>query len=76
MPGKLYKMEDKAMMMKPYEMGHSPNEMGHSPKEMKHSPMPMKGHGKATKAGRPAILRHMSSSVSYTHLTLPTNREV
>ena len=46
--------------MKPYEMGHSPNEMGHSPKEMKH-PMPMKGHGKATKAGRPAILRHMSS---------------
>ena len=54
-------MEDKpANMMRPYEMGHSPNEMGHSPKEMKH-PMPMKGHGKATKAGRPAILRHMSS---------------
>jgi len=54
MPGKLYKMEDKAMMMKPYEMGHSP-------KEMKHSSMLMKGHGKATKAGRPAVLRHMSS---------------
>jgi hypothetical protein len=55
-------------MMKPYEMGHSPEKMGHSPekmghspKEMKHSPMPMKGHGKATKAGRPAILKHMSS---------------
>jgi|TARA_Y100000033_G_scaffold48193_1_gene54663 hypothetical protein len=62
MPGKkLYNMEDKAMMMKPYEMGHSPEKMGHSPKEMKHSSMPMKGHGKATKAGRPAILKHMSS---------------
>jgi len=62
MPGKKpYNMEDKAMMMKPYEMGHSPEKMGHSPKEMKHSPMPMKGHGKATKAGRPAILKHMSS---------------
>ena len=61
MPGKLYKMEDRAMMMKAYEMGHSPNEMGHSPKEMKHSPIPMKGHGKATKAGRPTILKHMSS---------------
>ena len=40
-------MEDKAMMMKPYKMGHSPKEM--------------KGHGKATKTGRPAVLRHMSS---------------
>ena len=55
MPGKKpYNMDDKAMMMKPYEMGHSP-------KEMKHSSMPMKSHGKATKAGRPTILKHMSS---------------
>ena len=51
---------------KPYNMAHSPEmmkpyEMGHSPKEMKHSPIPMKGHGKATKAGRPTILKHMSS---------------
>ena len=46
MPGKKpYNMEDKAMMMKPYEMGHSP-------KEMKH-PMNMKNN----KAGRPAVLR-------------------
>ena len=50
MPGKKpYNMEDKAMMMKPYEMGHSP-------KEMKH-PMNMKNN----KASRPAVLRHMSS---------------
>jgi hypothetical protein len=67
MPGKKpYNMAHSPEMMKPYEMGHSPEmmkpyEMGHSPKEMKHSPIPMKGHGKATKAGRPAILKHMSS---------------
>ena len=62
MPGKKpYNMAHSPEMMKPYEMGHSPNEMGHSPKEMKHSSMPMKGHGKATKAGRPTILKHMSS---------------
>ena len=47
-------MGDKpANMMKPYQMGHSP-------KEMKYSSMPMKGHGKATKAGRPSILDRMS----------------
>ena len=40
-------MEDKAMMTKPaYESNH---------------PNMMKGHGKATKTGRPAVLRHMSS---------------
>ena len=62
MPGKKpYNMAHSPEMMKPYEMGHSPEKMGHSPKEMKHSPMPMKGHGKATKAGRPTILKHMSS---------------
>ena len=69
MPGKKpYNMAHSPEMMKPYEMGHSPEKMGHSPekmwhspKEMKHSSMPMKGHVKATKAGRPAILKHMSS---------------
>ena len=62
MPGKKpYNMAHSPEMMKPYEMGHSPEKMGHSPKEMKHSPMPMKGHGKATKAGRQVILKHMSS---------------
>ena len=50
MPGKKpYNMDDKAMMMKPYEMGHSP-------KEMKHSPMPMKGPYNM----RPSILNQMS----------------
>ena len=33
-------------MMKPYQANH---------------PNMMKGHGKATKTGRPAVLRHMSS---------------
>ena len=62
MPGKKpYNMAHSPEMMKPYEMGHSPEKMGHSPKEMKHSPMPMKAHGKATKAGRPVIIKHMSS---------------
>jgi hypothetical protein len=49
MPGKKpYNMEDKAMMMKPYKMGHSPKEMKH-PMKMK-SPYNMK----------PQILKHMS----------------
>jgi len=71
MPGKkmkkgVYEMNHPNMMKPSYEMNH-PNmmkpayEMGHSPKEMKDSPMPMRGHGKTTKAGRPVILKHMSS---------------